>query len=66
MARRFTIQLEQDGSVCTARCLELELVSQGKSFGAALDNVREAISLYLEQNPKAKIKEINMAIVEVS
>ena len=65
MTRKFTVILEQEGSVCTARCLELDIVSQGKSIGNALDNAREAIAICLENNPKSKTKQINVALVEV-
>ncbi|MEK6961442.1 MAG: type II toxin-antitoxin system HicB family antitoxin [Nanoarchaeota archaeon] len=65
MARKFTVVLEKDGAVFTARCLEIDLVSQGKTPGAALDNAREAIGLYVEQNPKFKPKQVELAVVEV-
>lgn len=65
MARKFTVLLEPDGPLFTAKCLEIELVSQGKTPGAALDNVKEAIGLYLDQNPKVKPKPVSVAILEV-
>ncbi|HEV8648137.1 MAG TPA: type II toxin-antitoxin system HicB family antitoxin [Actinomycetes bacterium] len=34
-----------------ARCLEVAVVSQGPTPEAALDNLREALELYLEDEP---------------
>ncbi len=50
--------------VFTARCLEVDVVSQGKTIGQALDRVTEAITLYLEKG-KLKPKDIYMATIEV-
>ena len=64
-SRKFTVILEQEAQACTARCLELDVVSQGKSVGAAVDNAREAIALHLQAHPKLKPKPVQVAIVEV-
>jgi predicted RNase H-like HicB family nuclease len=37
-----------------ARCLELGVVSQGKTVEEAQKNLKEAVELYLENQPKAK------------
>ena len=41
----------RDGEWCVARCLEVEVASQGESVEAALDNLREALELYFEDAP---------------
>ena len=65
MNRKFTVIIEQDGQAFTARCLEVDLISQGKTHGAAIDNIREAIGIYMDQNPKTKPKQVSVAVVEV-
>ena len=39
-----------------ARCFELEIASQGKSVESALENLREAIELYIEDEDAMFLK----------
>lgn len=45
---RLTAAVTQDGDWYVARCLEVEVASQGKSVEEALGNLREALALYFE------------------
>lgn len=65
MSQKFTVVLEPEGSNVTSHCLECDVVSQGKTHGAALDNMKEALKLFFQQNPKAKPKSVEIAVVEV-
>lgn len=49
MIRTFTaaVHLEEDWYV--ARCLELDVASQGETLDGALTNLREAVELYLDE-----------------
>ncbi|MBI2558857.1 type II toxin-antitoxin system HicB family antitoxin [Candidatus Woesearchaeota archaeon] len=38
--------------VLVAHCLTLGITSQGKSVEEAMDNIKDAIKLYLEENPE--------------
>lgn len=38
----------QEGKLYVAKCLEVEVASQGKSKKEALDNLKEALELYFE------------------
>lgn len=61
MARRsleFSSVVNREGKWYVAHCPELEIASQGKSVEAALENLREAIELYLEDED-AKAPEVN-------
>jgi len=61
MARRsleFSSVVSKEGKWYVAYCPELEIASQGKSVEAALENLREAIELYLEDE-NAKAPEVN-------
>jgi len=40
--------VSKEGKLYVANCPELEITSQGKNVESALDNLREAIELYLE------------------
>ena len=54
MTYRFTTVIIQEGKWYVARCVELGVVSQGKTIERAQENLKEAVELYLEDQPKAK------------
>lgn len=45
---RFTAAVTHEGSWQVARCLEVEVASQGGTVEEALANLREALELYFE------------------
>jgi predicted RNase H-like HicB family nuclease len=50
----FSSIISKEGKWYVANCPELEIASQGESVQSALNNLREAIELYLEdENGKA-------------
>jgi predicted RNase H-like HicB family nuclease len=65
MDQKFTILIEKEDKFYIAKCIELKIVSQGKSYGEALDNIKEAIELYLEDQPKPELKDISLATIVV-
>lgn len=46
--RTLTAAVLRDGEWVVARCLEVEVASQGESIDEALSNLREALELYFE------------------
>ncbi len=46
--RSFAISIVPEGEWFIARCPELNVTSQGRTLTEAEDNIREAISLYIE------------------
>ncbi len=54
MTYRFTTVISQEGKWYVARCVELGVVSQGKTIKEAQENLKEAVELYLEDQPRAK------------
>lgn len=54
MTYRFTTVISREGKWYVARCLELGIVSQGKTIPEAQKNLKEAVELYLEDQPRAK------------
>jgi predicted RNase H-like HicB family nuclease len=54
MSQKFTTVIAKEGKWFVAYCLELGVVSQGKTIEEARKNLREAVELYLEDQPKIK------------
>lgn len=50
MTRRFTAVITREEKWYVARCLELGVVSQGKTIDEAQVNLKEAVELYLEDS----------------
>jgi predicted RNase H-like HicB family nuclease len=48
MSKRFTAFITREEKWYVAHCIELGVVSQGKSVEEAQVNLREAVELYLE------------------
>ena len=48
MTYRFSALITKQGDWYVARCLELDVTSQGEDIESARANLREAIELYLE------------------
>ena len=53
---------KDDGGIFVGRCDELHANSQGKTFGEAVENMREAVELAAEELGSAT--DFNMLIVE--
>ncbi len=49
---RFTAVITREGPWFVARCLEVEVASQGQAVESALANLREALELKLEDEPE--------------
>lgn len=54
--RTLTAAVHQEDDWFVARCLELDVASQGESLDEALANLREAVELYLEQVSQPQIE----------
>jgi predicted RNase H-like HicB family nuclease len=54
MSYKFTTVITKEGKWFVAYCLELGVVSQGKTIEEAKKNLKEAIELYLEDQPKLR------------
>jgi predicted RNase H-like HicB family nuclease len=50
---RFTAAITHEGKWYVARCLEIEVASQGETIETALANLREAIELRFEDEPES-------------
>ena len=54
MSYKFTVIINKESKWYVAHCVELGVVSQGKTIEDAQKNLKEAVELYLEDNPKAR------------
>ena len=54
MMYRSTVVLTKEGKWYVARSVELGVTSQGKTIDEAKANLKEAIELYVEDQPHAK------------
>lgn len=50
-AMQFTAAITREAPLYVARCLEVEVASQGTSADEALANLKEALELYFENEP---------------
>lgn len=48
---RFTVAITHEDDWYVARCLEVEVTSQGRSIEEARENLKEALELYFEDQP---------------
>jgi predicted RNase H-like HicB family nuclease len=55
----------KEGKYYVAQCLNIDISSFGKSKNEALENLQEALELYLEDEPTAKIAKIEKPSLEI-
>ena len=48
MTRPFTVSIQQEENWFVAKCLENNVASQGKTMDEAMENLKEALTLYYE------------------
>ena len=63
--RKFTASLSRDGDWVVARCLEIDVASQGKSEAEVLANLKEALTLHFEPPTLTDAPSIHAVEIEV-
>jgi predicted RNase H-like HicB family nuclease len=53
----FTAIIEREGNLYVALCPELDVASQGTSIENALENLKEAVALFIETADPGEMKE---------
>ena len=66
MSRTFTAVLHKEGKLYVAECPEVGTASQGATIKAAINNLREATELYLEEFPKKETQRPLVTTFEVA
>ncbi|MFG2111205.1 type II toxin-antitoxin system HicB family antitoxin [Streptomyces sp. NPDC048718] len=64
-ALRLTAAITHEGAWYVARCLQVEVTSQGETIEESLDNLREALELSFEDAPAPEVTEVITAPVAV-
>ena len=54
---RLTAAISHEGDIYVARCLEVEVTSQGHTIDEARANLAEALALYFEDEPSGDVPE---------
>jgi predicted RNase H-like HicB family nuclease len=67
MNKSFTVYIQKDDGWFVAKCLENSVASQGKTMDEAMDNLREALILYYEDEtmpifPQAFVTALEVAL----
>ena len=55
MTKDLTKAIMQDGDVFVSLCVELDIASQGQTSEEAIENVKEAVTLFLEEASEEEI-----------
>jgi len=63
--RRLTAAITKEGKWYVARCLEVEVTSQGETLEEAITNLREALELYFEDTPSVILPDAGPIIAPV-
>ncbi len=51
MKKMIKVEIYNDGEYYCARCLDLDVFTQGKNLEELIQNLKEAIQLHLEDDP---------------
>jgi len=62
--RRLSYVLYQEGDGFVARCLDVNVASEGATEAEAIDNLREALELYFEDATAEELAPVEHARVE--
>ena len=68
MSRLFTVTVTREDDWFVAKCLENSVASQGKTMEESIDNLREAVELYYEdeQHPSLPRHQTYVTTLEVA
>jgi predicted RNase H-like HicB family nuclease len=55
----FTAIIEREGNLYVALCPELDIASQGTSIENALENLKEAVALFIETADPGEMKSVS-------
>ena len=70
MLRAFDIAVNEEfvgnKKVFVSHCLNLGIASQGNSYEEAIENIKDAINLYLEENPQDQPKRIRKLLPPIA
>ena len=66
MSKTFTIVIQKDNDWFVAKCLENSVASQGKTIDEVIDNLREAVALFYEDEALPSFPQTFVTTLEVA
>ena len=66
MSKHFTVVIQKEDDWYIAKCLENSVASQGKTMDEATDNLREALTLYYEDESLPVLSQTYVTTMEVA
>lgn len=66
MSLKYNVIIEQEENWYIAKCIDNNVASQGKTIEEALNNLKEAIELYLENEDLVMPKTVLVTTLEVA
>jgi len=66
MSKLFTVTIQKEGDWFIAKCLENGVASQGKTMDEAIENLREAVALYYEDEQLPDFRQTYVTMLEVA
>jgi len=66
MSRLFTVSIQKEEPWYIAKCLENSVASQGETMDEAIDNLREALELYYEDEALPTFPQTFVTTLEVA
>jgi len=66
MSKTFTIAIQKENDWFVAKCLENSVASQGKTIDEVIDNLREAVALFYEDEAPPSFPQTFVTTLEVA
>ena len=65
MSIKYNVIIQKEDNWYVAKCIDNSVASQGKTIEEALENLKEALELYLQSEEAEKPKEMLITTLEV-
>lgn len=66
MSIKYNVIIQKEENWYVAKCLDNNIASQGKTIEEAMQNLKEALELYIQDEEPVKPKEIFITTLEVA
>ena len=66
MSIKYNVIIQKEEEWYVARCIDNSVASQGKTIEEALENLKEAIELYYQDEPPIEPKQLLITTLEVT
>ena len=66
MSIKYNVMIQKEENWYVAKCIDNNVASQGKTIEEAMQNLKEALELYMQNETPEKPKEIFITTLEVA